>query len=107
MVNEMRSRPEILKLAHQNGLSIQADSLQFNESGLDFQVALATDAEGDRWVLWLPRRTDVLPSVEKEQRTLELVAPLLAVEAPRWTICTDELINLRSHKRLRLDCCHD
>lgn len=96
MVNEMRSQQEVLKLAHQHGLGIQADSLQFNESGLDFQVVLATDAEGDRWVLRLPRRADVLPSVEKEQRTLELVAPLLAVEAPRWTICTAELICISS-----------
>lgn len=96
MINEMRSRQDILTLAHQHGLTLQADSLQFNESGLDFQVVFATDAKGDRWVLRLPRREDVLPSVEQEKRTLELVVPLLAVEAPQWTVCTDELIAYRA-----------
>ncbi|GAP96665.1 macrolide 2'-phosphotransferase [Leptolyngbya sp. NIES-2104] len=70
--------------------------MQFNESGLDFQVVLATDADGVRWILRLPRREDVLPSVDKEKRTLELIAPLLSVDVPRWTICTDELIAYRA-----------
>lgn len=92
MIKEIKARQEVLELAHKHGLSIQEDSLQFNESGLDFQVVLATDIKGERWVLRLPRREDVLPSVDKEKRTLELIAPLMTVEVPRWTVCTDELI---------------
>jgi macrolide phosphotransferase len=96
MIKNVKSQQEVLELAYNNGLAIKEDSLQFNESGLDFQVVLATDADGVRWILRLPRREDVLPSVDKEKQTLELVAPLLSVDVPRWTICTDELIAYRA-----------
>jgi macrolide phosphotransferase len=46
--------------------------------------------------LRLPRRPDVLTSVDKEKRTLELIAALVSVEVPRWTVCTDELIAYRA-----------
>lgn len=96
MIKETKSKQEVLELAHKHNLTIQAESLQFNESGLDFQVVLATDIDGERWILRLPRREDVLISVDKEKRTLELIAPLLCVEVPRWTVCTDELIAYRA-----------
>lgn len=96
MIKNIKSRQEVLELAHKNGLTIEEGSIQFNESGLDFQVVLATDADGVRWILRLPRREDVLSSVDKEKRTLELIAPLLSVDVPRWTICTDELIAYRA-----------
>jgi macrolide phosphotransferase len=96
MIKNIKSQQEILELAYQNGLAIEENSIQFNESGLDFQVVFATDAAGVRWVLRLPRREDVLQSVDQEKRTLELVAPSLSVEVPRWTICTDELITYRA-----------
>ncbi|MBD2099957.1 macrolide 2'-phosphotransferase [Leptolyngbya sp. FACHB-261] len=96
MIKETKSKQEVLELAHKHDLTIQENSLQFNESGLDFQVVLATDADGERWILRLPRREDVLPSVDKEKRTLKLIAPLLSVEVPRWTVCTDELIAYRA-----------
>ncbi len=96
MIKKTKSKQEVLELAHKHNLTIQEGSLQFNESGLDFQVVLATDTNGERWILRLPRRPDVLTSVDKEKRTLELIAPLLCVEVPRWTICTDELIAYRA-----------
>jgi macrolide phosphotransferase len=92
MIKDVKSPQEVMELSHQNGLKIEEGSVQFNESGLDFQVVLATDAEGVRWILRLPRREDVLRSVDQEKRIPELVAPLLNVEVPQWTICTDELI---------------
>jgi macrolide phosphotransferase len=98
MLKKTKSKQEVLELAYKHDLIIQEDSLQFNESGLDFQVVLATDTNGERWVLRLPRREDVLTSVDKEKRTLELIAPLLSVEVPRWTVCTDELIAYRALK---------
>jgi macrolide phosphotransferase len=96
MIKEIREPQEVLELSYRNGLSIREDSLEFNESGLDFQVVLATDTEGARWVLRFPRREDVLPSMDKEKRTLDLVAPLLSAEVPRWMISTDELIAYRA-----------
>lgn len=96
MIKNLKSRQEVLELARENGLTIEESPIQFNESGLDFQVALATDVDGIRWILRLPRREDVLPSVDKEKQTLELIAPLLSVDVPRWMICTDELIAYRA-----------
>ena len=96
MIKKTKSKQEVLELVHKHDLTIQEDSLQFNESGLDFQVVLATDINGERWILRLPRRPDVLTSVDKEKRTLELIDPLLSVEVPRWTVCTDELIAYRA-----------
>lgn len=96
MVESTQSQQEVLELADKNGLSLQEGSLQFNESGLDFLVVLATDIDGECWILRLPRREDVLPSIDKEKRTLELIAPLLSVEVPQWTVCTDELIAYRA-----------
>ncbi len=96
MIKKTKSKQEVLELVHKHDLTIQEDSLQFNESGLDFHVVLATDINGERWILRLPRREDVLTSVDKEKRTLELIAPLLSVEVPRWTVCTDELIAYRA-----------
>jgi macrolide phosphotransferase len=96
MIKNTKSEQEVLELSYKHDLTILEDSLQFNESGLDFQVVLATDTNGERWILRLPRREDVLTSVDKEKRTLELIAPLLSVEVPRWTVCTDELIAYRA-----------
>ncbi|WP_293337577.1 macrolide 2'-phosphotransferase [Microcoleus sp. CAWBG58] len=96
MIKNVKSRQEVLELSDNNGLTIEESSIHFNESGLDFQVVLATDVDGTRWILRLPRREDVLPSVDKEKRTLELIAPLLSVDVPRWTICTNELIAYRA-----------
>lgn len=64
MIKNVKSRQEVLELAHKSGLTIEKDSIQFNESGLDFQVVLAADANGVRWILRLPRREDVLPSLD-------------------------------------------
>jgi macrolide phosphotransferase len=80
MIRNVKSQQEVLELAHKNGLTIEAGSIQF------------TDVNGIRWVLHLPRREDVLPPVDKERRTLELIAPRLSVDAPRWAIYSDELI---------------
>lgn len=66
MIKKTKSKQEVLELAHKHNLTIREDSLQFNESGLDFQVVLARDTDGERWILRLPRREDVLPSVDKE-----------------------------------------
>ncbi|MBE9157062.1 macrolide 2'-phosphotransferase [Nodosilinea sp. LEGE 06152] len=96
MIKNVKSRQEVLQLAHESGLTIEESTIQFNESGLDFQVVLATDADGVRWILRLPRREDVLPSIDKEKRTLELIAPLLSVDVPHWIICTNELIAYRA-----------
>src|SRR5699024_5707123 len=69
------------------------DRLQFNESGLDFQVVFALDENGDEWVLRLPRREDVMPRTIVEKQALDLVHQhAKSFQAPNWMIYTDELI---------------
>ncbi|MGF1571161.1 MAG: macrolide 2'-phosphotransferase [Nodosilinea sp.] len=70
--------------------------MQLNESGLDFQVVLATAVDEVGWILRLPRREDVLLPIDQEKQTLELIAPLLSVEVPRREICTDKLMAYRA-----------
>ncbi|MFC4024852.1 macrolide 2'-phosphotransferase [Oceanobacillus longus] len=86
------SNEQVIEKARNHGLSIDLESLQYNESGLDFQVVFATDSVGEHWVLRFPRREDVVPSARKEKRILELVGPKISVQAPKWNIFSDELI---------------
>lgn len=86
------TKEKVIEIAKDNGLDILADSLTFNESGLDFLVVFAEDAKGEEWVLRFPRREDVMASTQKEKRTLDLVREQLTVEAPNWLIYNDSLI---------------
>lgn len=83
---------ELLTLAKQNGLLILEESLDINESGMDFRVAFAMDEEGRRWVLRQPRRQDVWERAENEQKVLNVVRGKLPAQVPDWRICTPELI---------------
>ncbi|WP_337019488.1 macrolide 2'-phosphotransferase [Oceanobacillus massiliensis] len=83
---------QVIGKARNHGLAVNQDSLRYNESGLDFQVVFATDAEGENWVLRFPRRKDVIPTARKEKRILDLVEPKISVQAPNWVIFSDELI---------------
>lgn len=89
------SNKEVYELATKHGLNLQVDTLKANESGLDFQVVFATDVSNLDWVLRIPRRQDVLPSVEKEKQILELVAPNISAQVPVWEVFSNELIGYR------------
>ncbi|TYR78633.1 phosphotransferase [Priestia megaterium] len=89
---------QIIEIAKKHGIDVKEDSLTFNESGLDFLVVFATDTEGEKWILRFPRREDVLPSTEKEKRTLDLIEPHLSVQVPKWIVFTNELI---AYKQLK------
>lgn len=83
---------ELLSLAKQNGLLIVEESLEINESGMDFRVAFATDEEGRRWVLRQPRREDVWERAENERKVLDVVRGNIPAQVPDWRIFTPELI---------------
>lgn len=89
---------QIIAKANQHGLRVVEDSLERNDSGLDFQVVFAVDTEGEHWVLRIPRREDVIPTARKEKSILDLVASRIPVQAPKWVIFSDELI---AYKKLR------
>ncbi len=86
------TKEKVIEIAKDNGLDILAESLAYNESGLDFLVVFAEDVDGAEWVLRFPRREDVMASTQKEKRTLDLVGAKLSVEAPNWLIYTNSLI---------------
>ena len=83
---------ELLALADDHGLDLVPDSLRTEEVGLDFRVAFARARDGQRWVLRIPRRAEVLPRAAIEGRLLALLAPRLDVAVPDWRISTERLI---------------
>ncbi|MDQ0272657.1 macrolide 2'-phosphotransferase [Cytobacillus purgationiresistens] len=87
-----KTNMELVNLAKRHGLNISVDSLKKNESGLDFLVVMTTDEKGDRWVLRIPRRNDVIPTAKKEKKILELAGPKLSVQSPNWEVYSEELI---------------
>ncbi len=82
----------ILALANRHGLTLDPATLRLDESGLDFQVAIASTQGTPSWLLRIPRRPDVRASAQREQTVLTLVRPYLPVQVPDWQIHTDELI---------------
>lgn len=81
----------ITRLAEAHGLALDESSIELNEMGLDFRVAIARTIQGDPWVLRMPRRSDVLQRAAVEGRLLRMVAPHLSVAVPDWRIQTAEL----------------
>jgi len=86
------SNKQVMEKARKHGLTINKESLEYNESGLDFQVVFAADASGEPWVLRFPRREDVIPTAKKEKRILDLVISKISIQAPKWDVFSDELI---------------
>ncbi|NMA75940.1 MAG: phosphotransferase [Actinomycetales bacterium] len=83
---------DLLALARDHGLELDGSSLRTEEMGLDFRVAFGRAHDGQRWVLRIPRRADVLSRADVEGRLLRLVAPQLDVAVPDWRINSPELI---------------
>lgn len=84
---------QVIEIAKKHNLILKEETMQFNESGLDFQVVFALDESGIDWVLRLPRREDVMPRTRVEKQALDLVNQYVkSFQAPNWIIYTDELI---------------
>lgn len=83
----------VCRLADQHGLALDPGTVRFNEAGLDYRVAFATDPEsGEEWVLRIPRRPDVSAKIAEEKQILNFIAPRLDTAAPDWRISSTELI---------------
>lgn len=84
---------QVIEIAKKHNLILKEETMQFNESGLDFQVIFALDESGIDWVLRLPRREDVMPRTRVEKQALDLVNKYVkSFQAPNWIIYTNELI---------------
>nr|WP_231710766.1 macrolide 2'-phosphotransferase [Gracilibacillus suaedae] len=82
-----------MDIARKYNLPLQGDSLQYNESGLDFQVVFAKDPEGEEWILRIPRRPDVMPRTKVEKKALDVVNEYVSTfQAPNWLIYEEDLI---------------
>ncbi|QDC23267.1 aminoglycoside phosphotransferase [Georgenia yuyongxinii] len=82
---------DVVALTARHGLEVDPDSLQVNEAGLDFRVIYAR-ADGEDWVLRLPRRPDVVPRIGPEAAVLELVRDRIGAAVPDWRIQQPSLI---------------
>ncbi|MBA4537278.1 Mph(B) family macrolide 2'-phosphotransferase [Bacillus aquiflavi] len=84
---------QIKEITKKHNLILKEETMQFNESGLDFQVVFAQDESGIDWVFRFPRREDVMPRTKVEKQVLDLVNQYAqSFQAPNWIIYTDELI---------------
>lgn len=82
---------ELLAIAAAHGLSLTAGD-EFDDTGLDFRVLHARDAEGTAWIVRTPRRPDVYASTLVEARVLALVGPRLPVAVPDWRVHAPNII---------------
>ncbi|MGC5040299.1 macrolide 2'-phosphotransferase [Streptomyces sp. DT190] len=85
----MSSIDDIVALAASHGLHLLPATADVNEAGLDYQVVMASESSGRRWVLRVPRRPDVSAGMTAEARILDLVGPALAadgVAVPDWQV---------------------
>ncbi|AJD90336.1 macrolide 2'-phosphotransferase [Jeotgalibacillus malaysiensis] len=83
---------EIIHLAKQEGLLLSEESFKINESGVDFRVAHATDLQGEKWILRIPRQKESMRHAIIEKRALDILSGNVTFQVPRWSIFTDQLI---------------
>jgi len=86
---------QLVELAARHGLVVDADAVRINEAGLDYRVAFVRAADGEDWVLRVPRSRDAAAKLSDEGRILEFVRPRLSVAVPIWLVCSDELVAYR------------
>lgn len=89
------SEAQLVELAARHGLTVDADAVHINEAGLDYRVAFVRAADGEDWVLRVPRSRDAAAKLSDEGRILEFVRPRLSVAVPIWRVCSDELVAYR------------
>lgn len=86
-------KQKVVELAKKYDLHLKEESMKFQEMGLDFQVVFATDEDGQRWILRMPRREDATQKIEQERNVLDSIREQQDVfGVPHWEIVTDELI---------------
>jgi hypothetical protein len=58
---------DVQKLAEKHGL-ILSDEMSFNEMGIDFRVGFTVDTKGGKWLVRIPRRTDLGVQIATEKQ---------------------------------------
>ncbi|HSI66453.1 MAG TPA: macrolide 2'-phosphotransferase [Planococcus sp. (in: firmicutes)] len=83
---------EMESLAAQHGLELEEKTIRINESGVDFQVAHASDRNGEHWILRMPRRKESMRHAVIEKQALEELQKVVSFQLPQWAVFSDELI---------------
>ncbi|MDV2682782.1 macrolide 2'-phosphotransferase [Alkalihalophilus lindianensis] len=83
---------EMKQLAHKKGLCILEETININESGVDFRVAHAKDQNGDKWILRVPRRPESMRHALQEKNALDIINNYASFEVPDWSIFSKDLI---------------
>ena len=65
---------------------MDADAVRINEAGLDYRVAFVRAADGEDWVLRVPRSRDAAAKLSDEGRILEFVRPRLSVAGQKAAV---------------------
>lgn len=84
-------KQDIIQLAKNSGIELTGD-ITFNEMGLDYQVVFAQDTSGLRWVLRLPRRTNLGHKIKYEAQALKFLKDRVSINIPDWKTYNDHFI---------------
>lgn len=91
------SEQAILKQASAFGIYLDPATIDLVNMGLDFQVILGKDTNGQAWVLRVPRRDDAFEKAKLEKNILDLVNQYTGkIQVPNWEIFDRQLIAYRS-----------
>lgn len=78
------SHLQALAAAAELGIEIDTRALKRNDAGSDFVVFECTALDGTPWIFRIPRRPELVKTLDTEQRLLELVSRSIEFEVPRW-----------------------
>jgi macrolide phosphotransferase len=91
-MTKISEKEKIIELAGEHGLTLDANSIQFDESGADFQVAFGNDQNGEPWVLRIPRRESVIEVASHEKKIVNFLNGKVHFQVPCWEISSSTLI---------------
>lgn len=84
---------QAVEFAKKHDITIDKETVEINDSGLDFQAVFAVDRNGKEWVLRIPRRDDVIQGTKKEKMVLDILnGHTLSFQVPHWEVYNDKLI---------------
>ncbi|GAJ98499.1 macrolide 2'-phosphotransferase [Geomicrobium sp. JCM 19055] len=92
------NKQELKQLVENHGLYILEESVQMNESGVDFQVAHAKDTGGEPWIIRIPRRKESMRNAKVEKQALDVLERTVNFQVPTWSIFSEEVI---AYKQLK------
>lgn len=82
----------IVETARAHRLELTPTIAELDETGFDFAVLHAVDADGLHWIVRSPRRAEAMERAATERAKLDLVRGRLPVEVPEWRIYSDTII---------------